>query len=89
MNGKLPYSRETFIGAETDKDFRGMLWDMFNHDAYCTEKRKLECAARFVNSEDRIKDLEARKKIDAGVSAGTGILGGFIAMIGKWFFTGS
>ena len=82
MNGKLPISKETFVEAKTNAEFRGLLYDLLAHDAYCTEQRKEAC-------DRRIATLGNRKKIDTGIAATSGFVGGFIAVwLKKVFFGG-
>jgi hypothetical protein len=34
----------------------------------------------------RIIRLETRKRFDTGISAVTGLIGGIVAVVGKWFY---
>lgn len=39
-----------------------------------------------LDTNERVKKLETRKKFDTAVSGTGGLIGGILAMIGKWFF---
>ncbi len=73
MNG-LPVEKDTFIDAD-DKTYRSLEYDMLKHIWKSTR-----------GQDERIKKLESRKRMDTTVAAGTGILGGAMALMGKWFF---
>lgn len=71
MNGKYEIDEQTFREMPGDKQ-NWIMFQTFN------EYR--------VTTDGRIKKLEKRKHVDTGVAATTGVLGGALALIGKWFF---
>ena len=75
MNGKIPYSRETFCEADSERDFRGMLYDMLSFEASCTQERRDECGARF-------DKLERRKWWDKGLAMITAAVIALAAVFG-------
>ena len=76
MNGKVPHNRDTFVNAETERDFRKMLYDILAWDAQCTQERRDECNSR-------ITKLEKRKWLNSAASFIGGIVGGVIAVISR------
>ena len=76
MNGKIPIDRDTFVSAETEKDYRRMLYDLLSWDATCTEERRTECGNRF-------DKLEKRKWWNGAAAFIGGIIGGIIAVISR------
>jgi len=75
MNGKMPYSRDTFCKADSERDFRGMLYDMLAYDASCTQDRHDECTQRF-------DKLERRKWWDKGLAMITAAIIALAAVFG-------
>ena len=39
-----------------------------------------------LNTNERIGKLEKRKRFDTTISAGSGVVGGVVAMVSKWIF---
>lgn len=72
-NSSHGVKKETYVKAD-DETFKALTYDMLDslHANVCTKYDK---------HEKRIEKLESRKKLDTGVSAGSGFLGGFIAVI--------
>jgi len=70
--------KETYVDAD-DKTARAMTFDILDsiNSNVCT---------KFNAHEVRIIKLENRKKLDTGTSAGAGLIGGFIAVIGQKLF---
>ncbi len=71
MNGKYEIDEQTYRDMPVDKQ-NWMMFQTFNGYRDVTDKR--------------ICKLEKRKKIDTGVAATTGVLGGALALMAKWFF---
>jgi len=76
MNGIV--SKDTFKGYSTDSKL-DTLYDLQVMTISTIDKR--------INNHDkRIIKIERRKRFDTSVAAGSGILGGFVAMILKLVF---
>lgn len=82
-------SRETFEGYDVNSKLNTIF------DLHCGLHDKLEkhaanqiisCKDRQDSCDKRIGKLENRKKFDSILSSLMGIVGGFFAVIGKWFF---
>jgi acetyl/propionyl-CoA carboxylase alpha subunit len=75
-------SRDTFERA--DADTKSMLmFDLMNRIYDKVHENQCLYTDHLGKCEDRFKKLEARKKIDTAVATGSGIFGGFVAMLTK------
>ena len=65
--------KETYVHAD-EKTFRGLTYDILDsiNSNVCT---------KYNEHEVRIEKLEKRRRRDTGTSAGTGVLGGFLAVL--------
>ena len=57
-------------------------WDQQLND----EQRQYSLYQTLKSVDGRLKNLEKRKRIDTGASLVTGLVGGFLAIVGKWAF---
>jgi hypothetical protein len=80
MTDGLQVSKDTFQACSTDNKLL-ILFDYIDdmHGAVCGQQDK--CETRF-------RKLENRKFFDKGVAAISGVLGGALALIGKWVLKG-
>ena len=49
----LPIEKDTFVGAESEERFRGLLYDLLDYKTECSEKRAELCHERFNKLEKR------------------------------------
>lgn len=70
-NGDYEIDEQTFMGMTVQQQ-NWMTFKTFNKYREVTD--------------NRIKTLENGRRIDKAISAGAGVLGGAMAVIGKWFF---
>ena len=70
MNGKYEVDEHTFKALPQDEQ-NWMMFRTFNDYR--------------VNVDKRITKIEKRKTLDTGIAATTGVFGGALAMMGKWF----
>ena len=82
---ELPIPKETFVNAD-EKTYRSLEYDMLSHILNCNETCRTDHDKILVEHAAEIKKIKNRRHIDTGVSAGSGVLGGFLAMIAKIFF---
>lgn len=73
-------SRKTFDDA-TMKTRMGILFDLTSDIAKNLKEHPVECNKRFVK-------IEKRKWFNTSVAAISGVVGGFIAVVGKKYFGG-
>ena len=75
--------KSTFVNAD-EKTHRGLTYDMLKGiwDTQCEQISR--CNARFQDIDDDIKVLKKRKIVDKSVAAGSGFVGGYLAMITVW-----
>jgi len=79
MPKNFPVEKSTFIGAGDEETYRSLSYDMFKsiHDSQVTVAEK---------HDKRISCLEKRKIKDTTIAAGSGLTGGFLAvLLRKWF----
>ena len=69
MNGEYEIDEATFKSMETDNQL-WILYKTFN-------QQRDDCELRFCT-------LEKRKKFDTATAGGSGLLGGFLAVVAKW-----
>ena len=85
----MPISRESFSSADEETKLL-LIYDMLKEQnellvihiadqKHTCGKQAEGCAARFAK-------LEKGKVLNAGLAAGGGVVGGFIAIVAKWAF---
>lgn len=83
----LIVSKEAFKGAEGAEGKLLLIYDIMVHQNKLLEdhieKQDKTCDARNEACQEKFKKYDNRKKVDAGVAAAGGILGGFMAVIIK------
>ena len=72
--------KETYVQAD-DRTRHALTYDMIMGLYRKFDEHKLPC-------ENRFKKLENNKRKNTGMSAITGFIGGFAAVLAKWFFEG-
>ena len=77
-NGEVTIDKETFQNMAPDDQN----WTLFK----TIQSQKAFCQKHVASVDGKINKLKARKKIDTGIAAGTGVLGGALAMMAKWTF---
>ena len=78
MSNGIKVDEETFSKMDHDDQIKSIFHAIVTTNANVT-KQKLECEPRF-------KLLENRKWKDKGIAGGTGLVGGFLAVIAKKLF---
>ena len=77
-NGEVTIDKETFQNMAPDDQN----WTLFK----TIQAQKAFCHTQVEIVGVEIGKLKRRKKIDTGIAAGTGVLGGALAMMAKWTF---
>jgi len=77
-----PVSKATYVNAD-ESTTKALTYDMINglYEKLAEVNERVE--DNRVDCNERLNKLENRKKIDTGVAAGSGLVGGFIAMFIK------
>jgi hypothetical protein len=83
----MEISRETYDLADNETK-NGMMFDLLLSLNGKYDKHMTVCMDRFGSIEGRCDKLEKRKKIDAAMSAGGGVVGGFIGFFINMFSSG-
>ena len=82
---ELPIPKDTFVNAD-EKTYRSLEYDMLSHILNCNEVCRIDHDKILLEHATAIGKLKKKRHIDTGISAGSGFMGGFLAILGKIFF---
>jgi hypothetical protein len=80
----MEINRDTYTGAD-EKTRNLMTFDLLTGIHEKVDKLNIHYETHIGVCDKRFKKLENRKKIDAALSGGAGLVGGFIAQVTGWF----